>query len=36
MIAVCAPNDGAVATEDLLAVRDEVVAARSILNQKSG
>jgi hypothetical protein len=36
VIAVCAPNDGAVATEDLLAVRDEVVAARSILNEKSG
>jgi hypothetical protein len=36
VVAVCAPNDGDVATDDLLAVRDEVVAARSILNRKSG
>jgi hypothetical protein len=36
VIAVCAPNDGDVATDDLLAVRDEVVAGRSILDRKSG
>jgi hypothetical protein len=36
VVAVCAPNDGDVATADLLSVRDEVVAARSILNRKSG
>jgi hypothetical protein len=36
VIAVCPPNDGPIATQDLVAVRDAVVAARSILSKKSG